>query len=121
MCCPLYSFKSEAHAVFIRTRVTFSHSACELLVAATQWYQGTCISGLEVTKNTVVLIYFVCQILRAKKMPKMQTEYSMDVSHYVRQLSPLTGNSLIMHERTLEDLLVFLSFLKTINTALQYE
>lgn len=54
-------------------------------------------------------------------MPKMQTEYSMDVSHYACQLSPLTGNSLIMHERTLEDLLVFLSLLKTINTALQYE
>lgn len=47
----------------------------------------------------------------------MQTESSMGVSHYVL----LTGESLIMHERTLEDLLVFLSFFKTINTALQYE
>lgn len=56
-CVALYTvLNSEAHAVFMRTRVTFSHSACELSVAATQWYQGTCISGLQSNKNTVVLI-----------------------------------------------------------------
>lgn len=55
----------------------------------------------------------------------MQTEHSMDVSYYVRQLSPFNWKKKkiksLMRERTLEDLLVFLSFLRTINTALQYE
>lgn len=43
------------------------------------------------------------------------------MSHLRTPVKPINWKSPVMHLRTLEDLLVFLSFLKTINTVLQYE
>lgn len=51
----------------------------------------------------------------------MQTEYNMDVSPLRTPVKPINWESLIMYERTLQDSLVFLSFLKTINMVSQYE
>lgn len=82
--------------------------------STTQWCRGPAFSGPEVTKP----LYYSPTLWATYCEHRKCLIHSKGVLS-VCQLNPLTVR-LIVHKRTIEDPLIFLSFLRTINTVLYY-